>query len=240
MGKRNYLNIEKEYFFVDIDGTITDTNPEKKYPESKLVWRNSILGVIRDVMIEEGWNGEDAKRKLEEYADEVIWWDYPDFIAEFNLPVEETWKRIYEWHENYLIVYEDTVDLIKELKKMNKNLYIVSNNPIVGCLLKLKRAGLGDITGTSYFKRILGANILRGQKWQIQLWKKAIAQIGVETEKIAIIGDNEEEDGNIPLSVGIGISFVLKRDIEENFYKEGKKIYFKNAKVLLEFLKNQS
>ncbi len=123
---------------------------------------------------------------------------------------------------------------------MNKNLYIVSNNPIVGCLLKLKRAGPGDITGTSYFKRILGANILRGQKWQIQLWKKAIAQIGVETEKIAIIRDNEEEDGNIPLSVGIGISFVLKRDIEENFYKEGKKIYFKNAKVLLEFLKNQS
>jgi len=214
---------------VDIDGT-----------ESKLVWRNPIFGVIRDVMVEKGWDKEEAKREIEEYAEKVVWWDYPDFIVEFNLPVEETWEKIYEWHENYLIVYEDRVDLIKELKKMNKNLYVVSNNPIVGCLLKLKRAGLGDIKGTSYFKRILGANILKGQKHQVQLWKRAIAQVGVEPEKIAIIGDNEEEDGNIPLSIGIGISFVLKRDIEENFYKEGKKIYFKNAKVLLEFLKDQS
>lgn len=225
------------YFFVDIDGTITDKNPEKKYPENKI---DPILGVMRDVMVEEGWNGEEAKKKIEEYAYEVVWWDYPDFIAEFSLPLEKTWERIYKWYNEYLIVYQDTVELIKQLYKMGKNLYIVSNNSIVGCLLKLKRAGLGDITGTPYFKRILGANILRGQKYQVQLWKRAIAQIGIEPEKVSIIGDNEKEDGEVPLSAGIRISFILKRDIDRNFYKEGKKIYFKNARILLEFLKNQS
>jgi len=220
--------------FVDIDGTITDNNPERKYPESKLVWKNPIFGVMRDVMVEKGWDGEEAKRKIEEYADEVVWWDYPDFIAEFNLPVEETWEKIYEWHNDYLIVYEDTVDLIKKLKKMNENLYIVSNNPIVGCLLKLKRAGLGDVKGSFYFRRILGANILRGQKHQVQLWKRAIAQVGVEPEKIAIIGDNEKEDGNVPLSTGIGRAFIIRR--EEERENEEKLIFVKKAGDILKYL----
>ena len=26
-----------DYFFIDIDGTITDDNPDRKYPEEKLV-----------------------------------------------------------------------------------------------------------------------------------------------------------------------------------------------------------
>ena len=223
-----------EHFFIDIDGTITDTNPERKYPENKLVWRNPIFGVMRDVMIEEGWDEEEAKRKIEEYADEVIWWDYPDFIAEFNLPLEKTWERIYQWHNEYLIVYQDTVELIKRLYKMGKKLYIVSNNPIVGCLLKLKRAGLGDITGTSYFKRILGANILRGQKYQIQLWRRAIAQIGIEPEKIVVIGDNEKEDGEVPLSAGICCSFIIKREGES--YKKEKIIFVNEAGEILNYL----
>ena len=204
-----------DYFFIDIDGTITDDNPDRKYPEEKLVWNNPVLGVIKDVMVEEGWKTEEAKRKIEEYADKIIWWDYPDFIAEFNLPLEKTWERIYEWHDEYKIVYRDTVELIKELYKKGNDLFIVSNNPIVGCLLNLKVAGLGDITGSKYFKRILGANILRGQKHQVGLWKRAIAQVGVEPQKIINIGDNISEDGEVPLGAGIKKCFIIRRNESE-------------------------
>lgn len=219
---------EMDYFFIDIDGTITDNNPEKIYPEEKLVWGNPVFGVIRDVMVEEGYLPEDAKRKIEEYADKIIWWDYPDFIAEFNLPLEKTWERIYRWHEEYLIVYEDTVNLIKTLYKKGGNLFIISNNPIAGCLLKLKRAGLGDITGSPYFKRILGANILRGQKSQTEMWKRAIAQIGIAPENICVIGDNPVEDGTIPLSVGIGHTFIIHPTKEQKIINEDRITYVKN------------
>lgn len=223
-----------DYFFIDIDGTITDNNPEKKYPEEKLVWGNSIFGVIRDVMVEEGWSFEEAKKSIEEYADRIIWWDYPDILAEFNLPVEKTWERIYQWHYEYKIVCWDTVELIKELYKRGKNLFIVSNNPIVGCLLNLKVAGLGDITGSKYFKRILGANILRGQKHQIELWKKAVAQIGIEAKKIVNIGDNIKEDGEIPLKIGLKMCFIIRRDHEES--KENNIIIVKNPLSVLKYI----
>ncbi len=223
-------NNQPNYFFVDIDGTITDNNPGKRYPEEKLVWRNPIFGVIRDVMAEEGYRPEEAKKKIEEYADKIIWWDYPDFVAEFNLPLEKTWERIYRWHKEYLSVYQDTVDLIKKLHGKKKNLFVVSNNPVVGCLLKLKRAGLGDITGTPYFKRILGANILRGQKSQKELWKRAIAHIGIPPEKIAIVGDNLTEDAKIPFTTGIKKAFIILRgDVNDNLIKDKRIIAVKSA-----------
>jgi len=223
-----------DYFFIDIDGTITDNNPDKKYPDEKIIWSNPILGVIRDVMVEERWKTEEANKKIEEYADKIIWWDYPDFIAEFNLPVEKTWEKIYKWHYDYKIVYWDTVELIKELYKKGKDLFIVSNNPIVGCLLNLKVAGLGDITGSMYFKRILGANILRGQKHQVELWKKAIAQVGVGAQKIVNIGDNISEDGTIPLKVGLKKCFVIRRDESEK--EENGIIIVKNPLSILDYI----
>ncbi|MCM8804614.1 MAG: HAD family hydrolase [Candidatus Omnitrophica bacterium] len=223
-----------DYFFIDIDGTITDNNPEKKYQEEKLVLGNPIFGVIRDVMVEEGWCPEEAKREIEEYANKVIWWDYPDILAEFNLPIEKTWERIYNWHNEYKIVYKDTVKLIKKLYKRGKNLFIVSNNPIVGCLLNLKVAGLGDITGSKYFKRILGANILRGQKHQIELWKRAIAQIGVEPNKIVNIGDNIKEDGEIPLKIGLKKCFIIRRNQVEE--EKDNLVVLKNPIFILKYI----
>jgi len=222
-------------FFIDIDGTITDNNPEKKYPEEKLVWNNPVLGVIRDVMVEEGWETEEARKTIEEFANKIIWWDYPDFIAEFNLPVEKTWKRIYDWHDKYKMVYWDTVEMIKKLHKKCENLFIVSNNPITGCLLNLRVADLGNITGSKFFKRILGANILRGQKYQVELWKRAIVQVGVNGEKISVIGDSEKEDGDIPVSAGIRRSFIINRTLEKEVIKKEKKIFLKNPNFLFNF-----
>ncbi|MCM8807528.1 MAG: HAD hydrolase-like protein [Candidatus Omnitrophica bacterium] len=224
-----------DYFFIDIDGTITDNNPYKKYPEEKLVWGNPIFGVIRDVMVEEGWDSEEARKAIEEYADKIVWWDYPDILAEFNLPLAKTLEKIYQWHYEYKVVYWDTVELIRELYRRRKNLFIVSNNPIVGCLLNLKVARLGDITGSKYFKRILGANILRGQKYQVELWRRAIFQIGVEPDKIANIGDNVKEDGEIPLRIGIKKCFIIKRDIT---YEENRNgiVLIKNPLEILKFI----
>ncbi len=214
--------------FIDIDGTLTDNQPGNAYPLEKHVWQNPIFGVIRDVMVEKGWKPEEARQKIEEYADSIIWWDYPDFIAEFSLPPVETWERIYDWHRQYLMVYEDGVEMVKELFKQGWPLFVVSNNPIVGCLLKLKRAGLGDITGSSYFRRILGANILRGQKSQPALWQKAFAQVGVDPAQSAVIGDNPREDGDIPLGLGLGRAVIVCRTMEEEMRSHGRHIFLQS------------
>jgi len=225
--------------FIDIDGTLTDNEPGNVYPLEKHVWKNPIFGVIRDVMVEKGWKPEEARRSIEEYADRVIWWDYPDFIAEFSLPPAETWERIYDWHRQYLMVYEDGVEMVKELYKQGRPLFVVSNNPIVGCLLKLKRAGLGEITGSEYFRRILGANILRGQKSQPALWQKAFAQVGVAPAQAAVIGDNPREDGDIPLELGLGRAIIVCRTMEEEMQSNDRRIFVRSLSQVPLLLKQE-
>ncbi len=214
--------------FVDIDGTLTDGRPENLYPSEKHVCRNPILGVIRDALVEKGWDPEEARYKIEAYAEAVIWWDYPDFIAEFSLPPAATWERIYDWHQDYQTIHEDGVEMVKRLSARDWPLYVVSNNPMVGCLLKLKRAGLGEIAGSRYFRRILGANILRGQKRQIALWQKAFAQVGFDPEDVAVVGDNPREDGEVPLSIGLGRAIIVCRTMPEEIREEGRSTFVRS------------
>ena len=47
------------------------------------------------------------------------------------------------------------------------------------------------------------------------MWKRAIAQVGVEPQKIINIGDNISEDGEIPLGAGIKKCFIIRRNESE-------------------------
>lgn len=81
-----------EALFIDIDGTITDW--ARPVPPESLVGGQPIFGLFRDLMIERGQTPAAAARALEEYAARVIWWDYPDFPADFSLPVAAREVRI--------------------------------------------------------------------------------------------------------------------------------------------------
>lgn len=221
--------------FVDIDATITDFL--KPFPDDFFVGRQPMFSIFRDLMVEEkGWAKDDAEKAIIDYADTVIWWDYPDFIAEFDLPLQMCWKRLISRHSEYLSVYKDTVRTIKELQNSDIKLYIVSNNPYAGCLLKLHRAELGEITGTTYFEGILGANLLRGQKSQPELWRRAIAHAACEPGSIATLGDHPVEDAEIPLRCSIGHAFILRRDLSESIRHDEHNTSVNSAEYVLDII----
>lgn len=221
-------------FIVDIDGTLVDDKPWSEYPASELVWGNPIFGVLRDVMVEDGRDFAESKKIIEDHADKLVYWDYPDFIADFGLPVEKCYELLRAWHISHLSVYDDAVAAVKHLKKKSRTLCIVSNNPIVGCLMKVERAGLANIHGSEYFSRILGANNLRGQKSNKALWLRAVAQIGINPKYIVTIGDNPVEDGDNPLSAGIGHAVIIRRGQKEEVIEQGQKIYVRDIRAYIE------
>ncbi len=220
---------------MDIDGTLIDNCPEKDYSQEQLIRGNPILAVIRDVMVEEGWDPAVAGKSIEGLAGEIIWWDYPDFMAEFHLPTVRTWERICQWHDENLSVYQDTVATVRALHGLGKKLFIASNNPIVGCIYKLRRAGLSDGWSAPCFRRILGTNNLRGQKSLREFWLRAVAQSGIEPKRIATIGDNENEDGDVPLAAGIGRAFIIDRHLDTESANVGGKLFIREPSVILSF-----
>jgi prepilin-type N-terminal cleavage/methylation domain-containing protein/prepilin-type processing-associated H-X9-DG protein len=197
---------------VDIDGTILSPVDNSAIPAGQPFGKNSLLGVIHELMLEENWAASAAQSAIEAFTEHVVWWDYPDFAVEFRLPVDKMWRRLVSWHQDSLRVHQDTVSLIRQLHQNGIPLFITSNNPTSGCLLKLQRAGLANLLGTHYFQQILGTNLMRGCKNLPAYWERVIATLGIPAENLATLGDDPTEDGSTPLSCGVGHAFIIDRD----------------------------
>ncbi len=206
--------------FIDIDATITDDGNvcqiDPKHPVG-----NALFGVLRDIMVQDGWERDKAVAALVAHANEIVFWDYKDFIREFNLPVEHAWDQIIKWHDDHLVVYEDAVAMVKQLHAMNLPLYIISNNSVLGCLLKLQRAGLGTLEGTPWFKDIFGSSNVCGQKYSLNFWKRALALSGCSPEEIVVIGDDPKEDFQVPFQAGVRHFIQIDRKRKEPVVHRG-------------------
>lgn len=197
-------------FLVDIDGTLTKYRQDAML---NLLHGNFLFPIIRDLMVESGWKKEKAEEAVGEYSNTNIFWDYPDFIAEFKLSSEEAFRRFRQWHAENIQPCEDGITLVKKLYADGKKLFIMSNNPYSGCIFKLQTAGLADDDFQSpYFERIFGTNILRGCKFVPGVWERACACIPAAKTEICVVGDNPTEDQEIPASCGITHSILLKRN----------------------------
>ncbi len=205
------MNFESQYYFVDIDGTLTNYRSGSISPD-KMLHGNFLFPVIREMMLECGWEKQKAEDAILELVTRIQFWDYTDFIAEFELPVVKTFEQMRQWHFDNLTIYPETVELVKQLVCDGKQLFVMSNNPYVGCMFKLQVAGLADDDFSSpYFRRVFGTVALRGCKSVPEVWKRAISQIPADVSEIGVIGDNPREDGEIPRSLGIKDTVIIPR-----------------------------
>ena len=207
--------LNPEIIICDIDATITDVN--RIAGNTNDSFREDVFAAIAGMIaLRRGISRDVARGMLEDYANNlVIWWDYNDFIADFDLDAALFWRHLREIHQRALLPCEDAVNMIKYLYSAGKRMYIVSNNPVTGCLLKLERAGLGTLEGTPYFERVFGTNITRGMKKQLPMWKRIIASFDVPAAKMIMVGDNPEEDFKYPAMAGISKSIIVRRDAVE-------------------------
>jgi len=205
------MNFDSQYYLVDIDGTLTNYRPGAVAPD-KMLHGNFLFPVIRDMMLKQGWEKQKAEDAILELVTRIIFWDYTDFIAEFELPVVEAFEQMRQWHFENLIIYSEIVELVRQLVHNGKKLFIMSNNPYMGCMFKLQAAGLAnDDFSSPYFCRIFGTVALRGCKSVPEVWKRAIFQIPADVSEIGVIGDNPKEDGEIPRSFGIKDTIIIPR-----------------------------
>lgn len=200
---------EFNFYIFDIDGTLTfyrDTVDPDKFLHG-----NFLFPILRDMMVEGGMDNSAAEKGILQLTRDVPFWDYTDIISKFQLPVREAFCRLRQWHKENLGVYSDTIAMVQEFYRQGKELFIVSNNPYSGCLMKLEQCGLADEFGSLYFRRILSTDTLRGCKGEPGVWQRALDRIPVEPDQICVVGDNPVEDGELPLKHGAGKTIIIPR-----------------------------
>jgi len=195
---------------IDIDATITDNRGRPQIAKEHVL-NNAIFNVIVELMCEQGWEREAASHALCELDKAIDWWGYPDFLKAFNLPEAEAWKRIVQWHDEHVIPYGDAVNMVKRLHAAGMPLFIISNNPLSGCLLKLHRAGLSGLQHSEYFREIFGTDVCMGLKDMVGFWERCLDRTGFPPDQIAVIGDNPKDDCTVPRTLGIETIFLVDR-----------------------------
>lgn len=195
---------------VDIDGTLTDDRAEPQIdPRHPL--GNALFRILRAELVRAGATRAVAERALRQYTVEHVFWDYADFISHFQLPAERVWALFRAWHARHLKVYPDGVEMVYDLYHRGHPLFIISNNPLTGCLLKLEVARLGSLQGTPWFGRVFCSNIMRGQKGRPDYWARAFTSAGLAPSEVVVVGNDLKEDFRVPRALGIRHTFLVAR-----------------------------
>ena len=196
------------YYIFDIDGTLTRY---VDYESSAFLHGNFLFPIVRDMMVEKGRDPEEAAAAILRETQENVFWDYCDFVSAFGLDAPEAYRRFRAWHARHIAPHDDAVALARRLRAAGKRLFVVSNNPFTGCLMKLQACGLADDTGTDVFDQILGTNRLHGCKGAPGVWRRALDCLAVDPALVCTVGDNPVEDGELPRRCGVGASYIFPR-----------------------------
>ncbi len=194
----------------DIDGTLT--RYRDFHPEAFLLG-NFLFPVLRDLAVERGMASAEAERRIAAVLEANTFWDYPDFVRALDLPAGEALERMRAWHRDHIEPCPDAVALARRLHAEGKRLFVVSNNPRLGCLLKLERCGLADAAAgeSAVFERIAGTDAVFGCKGAPGVWPRALALFGVPPADVCVVGDNPKEDRDLALAAGAGNAFLFDR-----------------------------
>ena len=223
----------KPVFWFDIDGTITDDGDAAQIMDGYLLG-NALFDVLLDMMVERGRDEPKARKTVIRLAEEIVFWDYPDFIDAFDLPADEAWRRLRAWHRRHLVVYSDAVTAVRELAAGGHAMHVMTNNPYTGALLKLERAGLCSLANTAPFAWIHCSNLHRGQKGSEDYWRRAVTASGLPGEDIVMIGDHPGEDRVVPERAGIAQFVLVDRQQVEPIRRNGTAVVVNSLERVLE------
>lgn len=197
-----------DHIVVDIDETLTGDQPGVAQLNPRHLNGNVLFDILRDCLVESGIPPETAGTRLMDHVRQHTFWDYSDLIEALALPPGTAWARLADWHDRNLRVYEDGVQMVRRLHDAGFAQSICSNNPRSGCLLKLRRAGLADLSHSPYFEHLFCSNVLMGQKSAPHWWPLLQATLAVPPERVLVVGDNPKDDMMMPRAAGFQ-HFVL-------------------------------
>ena len=208
------MNFEEQpsfHFLFDIDGTLTRY---RTHALDRLYQNNFLFPLICDFAVQKGYSRNKCEGLITEVMHQHPYWDYPDFIQHLKLPMRPVLELFRKWHRENLDVYPDTIYLIRKLQKKGITISIISNNPLLGCLLKLECCGFADaLLRTSCFRHILSTDLVHGCKNDRNVWKRAVEHLCLPENAVSImVGDNLLEDGILPGECNIDFSYILNRE----------------------------
>ena len=197
----------RDFLFIDVDGTLTDPIGE---PPGDLLGQ-SLLHLMRETAVEEReMRRDEAERVIRATFEASRWWHWSDFLCALDLEPHRFWARALEVESTHLGPVSDGLPAVFDrLLGAGFKMFVTSNNPSSGILLKLSIAGLAEIWGSRYFLQYLNPPALHHMKEDPGFWRQALAHTGLDPARVTVIGDSWSDDVLAPRAAGIGSSIRI-------------------------------
>jgi FMN phosphatase YigB (HAD superfamily) len=193
---------------VDIDDTLVRFRPGVK-PDT-----SSLMQVLKKAGHElGGLTMTESAERVEWVKNNIRWWCWKDYIKKLELDENIFWDYAFDMESKYLEPSEpNLVKSFELLKEAGYELFITSNNPNTGIRHKMRLAAIPTDKQNELFTQLLGVAEMENMKWEKEYWVKAIANTGIKAENLAVIGDSFHEDYEVPLAVGVAMTFLIDPD----------------------------
>jgi FMN phosphatase YigB (HAD superfamily) len=224
--------------FVDVDDTLIRFKSDSGVPEARRHGSGSLFWVLLRAGTElSGLAPEEVSRRIAFVKENIVWWNWTDFIGKLDINPERFWEFAYQVESEYIEPSGDEIlTAFRRIQNSGVKMFVTSNNPNNGILHKLRLAGLGNFPGTPFFHQLLGATELRSMKWEPVYWERALAHTGLKAYEVAVVGDNIRDDCEIPAMAGIRTSFIIDRAGVVPPSADGKYVLVNNFNDIAEFL----
>lgn len=183
----------------------------------------SALNIQKEKACKEYLKGYITKDELDNFESDVtlafrkLYSDKGVFVSEYQ--VVETARKFRALSREYIRVYSGVYNLLRELEKQNKKIYLLSNAQSVFTRPEIEMLGLDD-----YFDGIFISSEQKVKKPGKSFFGKLIETYGLDVRRSIMIGNDEEADIVGALQCGMDCLYIHS-DISPCVYGKVKPTY---------------
>lgn len=192
---------------IDIDNTVI-----RQAAPPTVERGHALLALMRDKALQHGADASDIDRSLDDVM-ATTWWSWGDFLDRLDLPHAAFWRDADRLESQRTTPIDPGLaDRARRLRHLGCRLYVTSNNPADGIAHKLRLAGMTRHAQRELFDGMFGTDRVMAIKAEPAFWTRVLDELGVARDRVVVIGDHPQEDGEVPASVGIEHRLRIETD----------------------------
>jgi phosphoglycolate phosphatase-like HAD superfamily hydrolase len=138
--------------------------------------------------------------------------DPAPYLAELDIDPVAYRRRAMDMMRERAIVYDDAVELIRQLKVRDVRMYPATTNGPTAIIVKLALAGLADINGATCFEDLFGGStVCPAGKSGPAFYTAILRRIGATGDDVIMIGDDQQHDVDDAHAAGIRQTVLIDR-----------------------------
>lgn len=201
----------------DVDGTLIDESASLEAQTGRVAWKFGDGQAERQRVVDAFFRANDEAQRLLDAGEARVKGDIPWYMRRMGeylgIPVNSAesdtlardWSEAYHASHHSPVLFDDSRGVLERLSSAGYRLVVASGNTV-----ETRRRILGGVGIEGYFEAIHAAIDEGFQKQDVRFWTGVVTQLGVAADRVAVVGNQVNDDIMHPVALGM-VTFLVRR-----------------------------